>query len=122
MTRGHILVLGSVLVVAAAGGLVEHRFNQGRHLQLDACRAEIARLEAAARGERERLAQLHAERAAIEREMALGRAAAADAEARSAMKLWANRIALLRKLLEDMPAQSLPELRLLTPTDWVRVV
>jgi hypothetical protein len=116
------LVFGLLLSAAAAGGFVEHRLAQQQQARLAVHAAELARLEATAREKREQLARVEAECVAIEREITAARVAAADAEARSAMKLWANRIALLRRLLEEMPAQALPELRLLTPTDWVQIV
>jgi hypothetical protein len=122
MPRPRHLLFASFLLLAAAGGYVEDRHVQRQQDELDVHAAQIARLETAVHSERERLARAQAEHESIEREIAAGRAAAADAEARSTMKLWANRIALLRQLIEEMPAQSLPEFRLLTATDWVQVV
>jgi hypothetical protein len=116
------LVFGLLLLSAAAGGFVEHRLVQQQQARLAAHAADLARLEATTREKREQLARVEAECVAVEREITAARVAAANAEARSAMKLWANRIALLRRLLEEMPAQALPELRLLTPTDWVHIV
>jgi hypothetical protein len=122
MTLFRRKLIWAFLVLLVAAGLIERHRVLHQHEELAARSTELARLESSAQRERHRLAQLATDRDAIEREIAAARTAAAQAEAGSVMKLWANRIALLRKLLEEMPFESLPELRLLAPVDWVQVV
>lgn len=122
MPRHRRIVIWSCFLLLLLAGLMERHHIVQKRAEVAARAAELARLESSAQRERTRLAQLTADREAIEREIAAARAAAAQTEAGSVMKLWANRIALLRKLLDEMPVESLPELRLLTPTDWVQVV
>ena len=121
MIRTRTLVLG-ILVPLGGVGVVEHQLVQRQHAMLSEHSREMAAHEQAQRMEAAALARTRTEAETSEREIDAMRAGAADAEARSLMKLWANRIALLRQLLGEMPGQSLPELRLLSPKDWVQVV
>ena len=43
------------------------------------------------------------------------------AEPATPAELWDHRVALLKQLLGELPAQNLPELRLLAPSDWIDV-
>ncbi len=36
-------------------------------------------------------------------------------------QLWDQRVATLKQLLDELPAQRLPELKLLTPADWIEI-
>src|SRR5215207_8722159 len=112
MPQNGKLIFGSLLLLTAAGGFLHHGVNVHAE-KLARPAAEFAHLEATVRRARQQFERTEADRHAIEREIVAARLAAADAEARSTMRLWANRIALLRKILEEMPGQSLPELRLL---------
>jgi hypothetical protein len=122
MNRARKLTLVSLLLLATTGGFIGHRQIASQQERLARQQAEIARIETALRQQRQLLAQSHREHAAIEREIETVRRTQALAEAGSSIKLWANRITLLKRLLEEMPGQAIPELRLLAPIDWVQVV
>lgn len=121
MSRISKPLLCSALALAAVGVVAGHRVVTAQRTELSAREAEAARLAAEIRTQRESLAQGGRDLSAVEQEAARARAALAEAEAGSALKLWANRIALLKRLLGEMPGQAIPELRLLTPADWVHV-
>lgn len=121
MNRLSKSLLFATLLLAAAGVAIEHRSITAQRTQLAARDADAARLEGEARAQRETLVQTQRGLAAIDQEAARARATLAEAEASSSMRLWANRITLLKRLLDEMPGQSIPELRLLTPTDWVQI-
>ena len=115
-----LLLSAGVLVVA--GALVEPQILAPQRRELERLEREADRLAAALRRQRHESASLDRQLAELERATADTRAAAAASEAGSAIKLWASRIALLKRLLGEMPAQLIPELRLLQPVDWVHIV
>lgn len=121
MTFSRKLLLVSGLLVAA-GALIEHKVLAPQRAELARLQREADSVAAAQRRHRHELASLQRQLAELDRAAADARFSAAAAEASSAMKLWANRIALLKRLLGEMPTQWIPELRLLGATDWVHVV
>ena len=110
------------LLLAAAGALVEYRFAGTQQRELTVRQSELTRIESLLREQQHLLAKTTGEYAEVEREVTRVRQTQALAEAGSSITLWANRITLLKRLLEDMPGQSIPEIRLLAPIDWVQVV
>jgi hypothetical protein len=122
MPRLRSLLILSSLALAATGVGLEHHVTQRLRAENAALAAGQARLAATVEDRRQQLTALQRELAGLERELDTRRSTLATAEAGSAMKLWGHRITLLKQLLAEFPDQSLPELRLLTPTDWVQVV
>lgn len=122
MTRLQKILLGFTLLTAAAGVMIEHRAVRQQQLTLAAQDTELARLETSVRDHRRQLADLQRQQAEAERELVAHRQQVALAEASSSMKLWANRITLLKRLLQEMPQRGIPEFRLLSPTDWVQAI
>ncbi|HEY1111010.1 MAG TPA: hypothetical protein VGE76_20310, partial [Opitutaceae bacterium] len=115
-----LFIFAALLLLAGAGA--EYGVLAPRRAELAKLAAEATRLDAVLRRQREALAATQRERRDLEQSAESARAAAAAAEAASAMKLWGARIALLKRLLREMPAQALPELRLLEPNDWIAIV
>lgn len=122
MTRTRKILFCFTLLAAAGGAGLGHQATRRQRAALAAQEAEIARLDAATRERRRQLADLQRQQTEVERELVAHRQEVALAEAGSAMKLWANRIALLKQLLQETPRRGIPEFRLLTPTDWVHAV
>jgi hypothetical protein len=121
-SRCQRLLLGLALLLFAAGAAVG-TWHETRHRSAQAAGlAEGERQAAEIRREQERLARVEAELAAFERETVALRQAHALEEAGSTMKLWSNRIATLKRVVEELPAQRIPEMQLLEPIDWVRAV
>lgn len=116
------LALMICLLLAAAGGFIEHQYHGAQQRELAEQHAALARLEATLHQQRQYLEKTNGECADVEREIAASRQTQALAEAGSSLKLWGNRITLLKRLLDEMPGQSIPECRLLAPVDWVQVV
>ena len=110
------------MLLAATGVAVDRQQAARQDTDQAAVRAELARVEGKLRQAHERMLAAHAELGAIERATNARREALALQEAGSALKLWTNRVTALKRLLEELPGQGLPELRLLDPTDWVRAV
>lgn len=110
-----------VLVIAAAvtGGLLQHRVIESQDRRIAALEKENRETAARAR-------QAESARAAAADELA-ARPAATPAAARpvftgpaaEAMQSWLDRVQKLRDRLEEMPAQKIPEFRLLTDDDWL---
>lgn len=121
MTLSRKLLLTAGLLTAACA-LVEYNILAPQRAELARLQQEADRIAATHRRHRHALAMLEHQLAELHRTAAEARATAAAAEAGSAMRLWAGRIALLKQLLGEMPSQSLPELRLLSPSDWVGIV
>lgn len=115
-------LFGFAALLLVAGAFVEYRILTSQRAELAKLATESARLDGVLRKQREDLAATRRQFQELEREAERSRAAAAAAEAASAMKLWAGRIALLKRLFTEMPSQHLPELRLLEPIDWIAVV
>lgn len=111
-----------ILLLGMATALVEHRVIARQEAAAAAHRARLAALAAEVRAARQAYAQTHRDLDAAEHDIAKTREELAIAEAGSKLKLWGNRITLLKRLLDEMPGQAIPELRLLTPVDWVQVV
>ncbi|MES2695032.1 MAG: hypothetical protein V4773_16285 [Verrucomicrobiota bacterium] len=122
MSRSRRILYTLAALLVAAGALVEHRYLAPQRAALTQLEAESARLAAALRRARLQLSATERGLRDLEQEAEAARAATAAAEAGSAMKLWAGRIALLKRLFDEMPGQSLPELRLLAPLDWIQIV
>ena len=121
MTFTRKLLLGAGVLVVA-GALIEPQILVPQRRELERLEREADQLAAALRRQRHEFASLDRQLAEMERATAGTRATAAASEAGSAIKLWASRIALLKRLLAEMPAQWIPELRLLQPVDWVHIV
>jgi hypothetical protein len=115
-----LLVVSGVLVVA--GALIESQMLAPQRRELAGLQREADRIASALRQQRHEVAGLNRQLAELERTMTNTRAAAVAGEAGSAIRLWASRIALLKRLLGEMPTQWIPELRLLQPVDWVHIV
>lgn len=122
MTRRRKILGGLALALATGGVFLQHDFVARHRRALDARRAELVRLETAIREERARLAA--SERSALDAETELDarRERLAAEEAGSIIKLWAHRTALLKRMLVELPGEAIPELKLLEPADWARVV
>lgn len=116
------ILLGAAFLLLAAGVAVDRQQAARQETEQTATRVESVRVENELRLARQRLEETRAEQAAIEREAEAHRQALAWQEAGSALKLWTNRVTALKRLLEELPAQGLPEMRLLDPIDWVRAV
>lgn len=115
-----LLLIAGVLVVASA--LIEPQILAPQRREFARLEREADRLAAALRRQRYEFASLNRQLAEFELAAEDTRAAVAAAEAGSAIKLWASRIALLKRLFGEMPTQWIPELRLLEPVDWVHIV
>ncbi|MEO5957682.1 MAG: hypothetical protein ABIR80_01040 [Opitutaceae bacterium] len=114
------------LLAFAAGVLgiaAETRLVIRERERLAAAHTRLARLEAqvqTARAQRDET--LATQRAAAEQLAALQKSAA-EQEARSApAKAWWSRIGKLQQRLEEMPAEKIPELKLLGMKDWIEAV
>ncbi len=112
----------AALLLGSAGAWTQHRSILREEGRLEVRRTEIASLEHRLRSAHREIALLAREIATLEGDTAQQRREAALAEAASVTKLWAGRITLLQRLLAEMPDSSLPEIRLLAPVDWVKVV
>lgn len=116
------ILLGAALLLLAAGVAVDRQEAARQGAEQATGRAESARLAGDLQQAHQRLRETRAEQAAIERETTARREALALQEAGSALKLWTNRVTALKRLLEELPGQGIPEMRLLDPIDWVRAV
>jgi RNA polymerase sigma factor (sigma-70 family) len=110
-----------VLVIAAAvtGGLLQHRVIETQDQRIAALEKEnreaagrVRQAESASAAAAAELAARPPPEAAASRPVFTGPAA-------EAMQSWLDRVQKLRDRLEEMPAQKIPELRLLTDDDWL---
>jgi hypothetical protein len=108
------LLLGAVVVAG-------YWIDRAQQKELQAHAAENARWQATLQLARERLDAAKAEEVSAEAALAEARARVAQLEA-SPARLWSVRVKLLRQLLTELPAQGLPEVRLLDSLDWINVV
>lgn len=121
MKPTRLLVAFSAFLLLAGLG-VEYGVFAPRRAEIAKLVAESARLEVVALRQREDIARIQHELRDLEQSAQSARIAAAAAEAASVMKLWGRRIALLKRLFGEMPAQAIPELRLLDAKDWISIV
>ncbi|MBI5692171.1 MAG: hypothetical protein HZC55_18980 [Verrucomicrobia bacterium] len=110
------------MLLAATGVAVDRQQAARQGAEQAAGREELSRAEGILRRAREQRQEAREELAVLERETNARREALALQEAGSALKLWANRVTALKRLLEELPGQGIPEMRLLDPIDWVRAV
>lgn len=120
MSRLTMRLVVAFLLLGSAAGLATRHVVAEQRTELAARRAHLTQLEAELRLHREQLALAHAELARLDRATAQAAAVAAVRES-SPEHLWASRVLLMRQLLEEMPAQKIPELQLLTLLDWIQV-
>lgn len=120
MTRLRQRLSFAFLLTTLLGGVAGHRISNRLTEQLVAERTRIEQLTAEIALARTQLENTQRQLAAIERDTAVTRADIVALES-SPPWLWSARVKLLKQLLDEMPAQKIPELALLTPLDWLHV-
>lgn len=120
MSRRFIWCLGTVLLLAVATIVVERRIIRIQAEELSQERTARAKGTAELRAAGAELGRIRQEISRVEAALARKRAELAAEEA-APPRLWARRVRLLQQLLAELPAQQIPELRLLTPLDWADI-
>lgn len=122
MSPRRLVVPFLAAVLFAGSAFIEHRYLAPQRAELGSVQSQLDRLEADLRHASHRLEATRRQQHDLDAQQTAQRAALAAAEAQSRLKLWSGRIALLKRLLAEMPGETIPELRLLTPVDWVQLV
>ena len=120
MSRKGKMVFAIVLLLIGCGGIAELQSILRQRAQVAAQRTELARLDAEIQRARQRFAETKNEAETTGRARATARAEIAAFES-SPAKLWSSRIRILQQLLEELPGQRIPELKLLDALDWIEV-
>lgn len=120
MNTPHSRLLAVFLTLGGTAGLVTHAHSVQQRAELARHTTALAQRESELHRTRQELASLNAEFDELRRRTDAAHLAAATREL-SPVHLWASRVLLMRQLLDEMPAQRLPELKLLTLLDWIQV-
>jgi hypothetical protein len=109
-----------ILLLLLAGAIGAGRWHSLRQREeIARQRAAVAQLSGQVQTEREQLQTLQSTAVTEERAAAARRAEAAREG--SPAHLWSSRVQILQQLLQELPAQRLPEHALLEPLDWIEV-